>query len=196
MAFVTGQAMPQIIGRHAFHMRRPFEQGLRRAQGIERHAAAVIRSPADERTALQSHETDRTPGSDTNAHHFAVVRIQSRRQIQRKHRRVGRVDGLHGRLPFAGQGTIHADAQQSVHDHIRMRQFPGVERPLRPARSAKGLGRPQGVALEPVPPADEQHPATQSRLQCQTAQYIAIPRIIARTANHHDRMRSLLIRAQ
>ena len=161
-------------------------QPLGDTQGVERHLAAERRPLAREQTRLETDKAKGAIGPHAGPHDTTTVSVQPRGYVQGKHRHAGGVDGLHRVFPHPVQRSLHADAQQSVHNHIRASQSLGVERLLLAPRIAIGLRGPQGIAFQFVTATHVKHPATQPRLQNLLGQHIAVACVVAHSANHDD----------
>ena len=116
-----------VLGRlgHPARPRRPPPGRMRRARrevepDVDELDGAGVEAPRrDEQSGLQRPEGHRQVGGDRDARHDTGVGIDTARQVDRDHDRVGLVDGAHQSDGVGPQPASAADAEDPVDDEVR-----------------------------------------------------------------------------
>ena len=171
----------------------PREQRLEARLRGRRHLKVVENEPTDQlgpgaekQAGLERNEADRAIRAHRRAHDRAAVGIQSRRQIERKHRPTAGVDRLNRPCQSRPHGFAQAGSKQGIDNEFRPSEQRRIESMDATVAGAKLLRGALRIAVQRFRRHRGEHLHGKPYRLRKTRQHIAVAAVVAATGDDGD----------
>jgi hypothetical protein len=123
------------------------------------------------------------------AERHTAVAVEARGNVEGEYRATGTVDGTNGIGGIAARGLCQSGPKHGIDDDLALAQQRVVQRQRRAAAGREIGMRLTGIALEPRDRRRRDHADLQTRGLRKAREHVAIPAIVAATADDDDPVR-------